>query len=59
MALSAVLFSGVFQLVGILTEMSAEFDAVFVTRDGEIYITEGLENSASAIEGGAPLQILR
>ena len=38
---------------------SEEFDAVFVTRSGEIYVTAGLAGSASAIEGGAPLQYIQ
>ena len=36
-----------------------EFDAVFVGRDGQIWITAGLEGCASAVEGGSPLQIIR
>ena len=38
---------------------SAEFDAVFVTRSGEIYATAGLADSVSAVEGGAPLQFIQ
>ncbi len=38
---------------------SDEFDAVFVGRDGQIWITAGLADCASAVEGGSPLQITR
>lgn len=38
---------------------SDEFDAVFVGRDGQIWITAGLADCASAVEGGSPLQIIR
>lgn len=38
---------------------SDEFDAVFVGRNGQIWITAGLADCASAVEGGSPLQIIR
>ncbi len=38
---------------------SGQFDAVFVLRDGSVWITAGLEGSASAVKGGPALQVLR